>query len=102
MALFKENYENRFGISTQYWKITGININSYYKWCDIEVKGFYNKETRDANKEPLERENIRAKWTDDEFEMFFSSTALEGVSIYTKAYEYVKTKEFFTDCIDIL
>jgi hypothetical protein len=101
MALYKDNYTNQFGIPTQYWKVTGINLNTFYKYCDIELAGFYSQETRDANKEPLEKRKVRAKWTPEEFEAYFSASALDGSSIYLKAYEYIKNNEFFQDCIDI-
>lgn len=100
MGLFKENYTNQFGVPSQYWKIVNININNYYKWCDIEVRGFYSQETRDANKEAVDRIKIRANWNPEEYGQYFSPTALESKSIFINAYEYIKTKDFFSDCID--
>jgi hypothetical protein len=101
MALFKENYTNQFGVNTQYWKITKVSVDLTNKFCEVELSGFYNKETRDANKEPLERRKVRANWTPERFDEYFGASIMENYSIYVKAYEYAKTIPFFADCIDI-
>ena len=102
MALLKANYINQFGVTVQYWKITNINLNSYYKWCDIEVRGYCTQEDRDNGNEPVERLKVRAKWTDAEYGTYFSPEVLADKSIFISAYEYIKTKDFFVDCVDIL
>ncbi|MEG0908761.1 MAG: hypothetical protein RSH78_00160 [Bacilli bacterium] len=108
MALYKEGYENQYGVLCEYWRIINININLQYKFCDITLGGYHTKETRFEDKEPMEIRKVRAKWAEDEFEQYFSPKAISVFSIeenptniYNNAYEYVKKDDFFNDSKNI-
>lgn len=99
MALIKANNINQFGVTEEYYKILGININLQFKFCDITVGGYMSKEARLSESEPMNIRKVRAKWTEDEFGQYFSARAVSDISVYTKAYEYLKRDEYFKDCI---
>lgn len=129
MALYKSNHQTKYGIEASYWKITQINLNSHYGWCDITVCGYASEEARRNNKEPLEKETVRANWNPNEFGSFFSAesfteneeatsdkpfmqnlkctlTAEEkpavNQNIYERAYEFVKRDSRFKDTKDLI
>lgn len=98
MALIKKDNTNQFGVSETYYRITGINLNLHFKFCDITVSGYASKDARLQNKEPLNIRTIRAKWTDEEFGAYFSPRVISNNSIYNMAYEYIKQDDYFKDC----
>lgn len=107
MAILTEGKINQFGVLEEYWRITNININLQYNYCDLTLAGYSTKESRDSELEPMSFKKVRAKWSEDEFEKYFSPMAMSkgakgASSIYNVAYEYVKHKdEYFKDAKDI-
>lgn len=108
MALYTENRDNMYGLTTEYWKVARINIDAIYKFCDITLYGYATREARDQDKEPLEQKKVRANWSEGEFAKYFSAEALSKnrssdplSNIYEAAYNYVKEKEnMFDDAKD--
>lgn len=104
MALLTEGKINQFGVLEEYWKITNININLQYNYCDLTLAAYSTKDARDNNLEPMSFKKVRAKWSEDEFKKFFSPIALSRSTgnIYEVAYQYIKQKdEYFKDSKDI-
>lgn len=96
MALHLENQTNQFGVPEEYWKILKINIDIVNQFCDITIGAYYNQEARDNGSEPMNLRKVRAKWSDEEFNKYFSPKALSsfrGYNIYQVAYNYVKQKD---------
>lgn len=130
MALYKSNHETKYGIEANYWKITQITLNAHYGWCDITVSGYASEEARRMDKEPLDKETVRANWNPNEFGSFFSASSFTenpkevkdsrpfmqnlkctltaeekpafNQNIYERAYEYVKRDERFKDAKDLI
>ena len=104
MALLTENKVNQFGVIEEYWRILAINLNAQYKYCDITVGAYATQEARESMAEPMNVKKIRAKWSEDEYEKFFSPQALDlaNGNIYEQAYEYIKYKdEVLSTALDI-
>lgn len=104
MAILTQGKINQFGVQEEYWKLTNININLQYNYCDLTLAAYSSKDARDNNSEPMNFKKVRAKWSEDEFEKFFSPMALSRSTgnIYDVAYQYIKHKDdFFKDAIDI-
>lgn len=104
MAILTEGKINQFGVLEEYWRLTNININLQYNYCDLTLAGYSTKDSRDSELEPMSFKKVRAKWSEDEFEKYFSPMAMSkgASSIYDVAYEYVKHKdEYFKDAKDI-
>lgn len=104
MAILTEGKINQFGVLEEYWRITNININLQYNYVDLTLAGYSTKDSRDSESEPMSFKKVRAKWSEDEFEKYFSPMAMRkrASSIYDVAYEYVKHKdEYFKDAKDI-
>jgi hypothetical protein len=97
MALLVKDQINQFGVQEEYWRILKINLDLRYRFCDITVGSYYDKNTREAGSEPMNVKKIRAKWSDDEFNKYFSPEAMESnnenKNIYQIAYNYIKEKE---------
>lgn len=130
MALYYDNYETQFGVKATYWRITQINLNVHYGWCDITVSGYASEEARNNNKEALHEEHVRANWNPNEFGSFFTAESFIdnkeekednrpfmkslkctlseeekpsiNQNIYERAYEFVKRDERFKDTKDLI
>ncbi|HAU85090.1 MAG TPA: hypothetical protein DCW90_06205 [Lachnospiraceae bacterium] len=103
MALITEGNINQYGVEEEYWRLLNININVQYKYADITVASYRNKEARDSNAEPMNLKKVRAKWNEEEFENYFSpqATTYRNKNIYELAYEYIKENdEHFANAID--
>lgn len=101
MALLTKDKINQFGVIEEYWRILSININLQYKYCDVTLGAYANQETRENDKEPMNIKKVRAKWSEDEFEKYFSPRTKSN-NIYEQAYQYIKNKdEYFKDSIDV-
>ncbi|GAA0092943.1 hypothetical protein UT300009_29730 [Paraclostridium bifermentans] len=100
MALIKKGYISEFGVPEEYWKITAVNFNYLLDYGDITLGGYMTKEARDAEYEPLSTYKIRCRWTDEEFQAYFSAEALRDKDFFDRMYEYVKQDSFFKDAIN--
>ena len=103
MALLVKNKINQFGVKEEYWRIVKVNIDLIYNFCDITIASYHNKDARDNDLEPMNLHKVRAKWSPEEFEAFFSAKVLSesSTNIYEQAYAYIKSKDpMFLDAID--
>lgn len=100
MAIIKKDNINQFGVQEEYYRILNINLNLQYRFCDITVGGYASKQARMSESEPMNIRKFRAKWSEGEFLTYFTADALGEKSIYTVAYEYIMSNEYFENCIE--
>jgi hypothetical protein len=101
MALQKE-VVTHYGVTANYFRISGIDINSILKTAKIKLNGYYNEEARLDDSRSLQVKEYNIK--DEDFTTYFNTTLLssEGNNIYTSGYRYIKdTDESFIDAIDV-
>ncbi|SRR5574344_875551 len=104
MALLTKNKINQFGVKEEYWRVLTINLNLQYGYCDITLGGYMDEQTRIKGLEPMNIRKVRAKWSDDEFATYFTTSRMnqQGTNIYSQVYKYIKYKdEYFSDAIDV-
>lgn len=106
------------GALEEYWKVLGININAQYKWTDIKMGAYHTQEARDKGFEPIRTKTVRANWSDEEYNKYFSPESFGNANpiasmkafnlasqeeienaiflesnIFERAYAYVKQRE---------
>ena len=78
MALLTKNKINQFGVKEEYWRVLTINLNLQYGYCDITLGGYIDEQTRIKGLEPMNIRKVRAKWSDDEFATYFTTSRIES------------------------
>lgn len=102
MGLYKKDFKNEMGIPCEYWRISRVTLDIFYRFCDISFVGYRTKEDRDSGNDPVMTQRIKARWSAEEFGSFFTPDALHKKSFYEACYEFAKTKGFFDDSDDEL
>lgn len=99
MALDK-GIENLSGVVVAYWKVTGLNLAFTGKRGAIMLGGYLNKETRDADKEPVQLKQVNIRTT--LYDEYFSLDKLNTTNVIELAYNYlIATDDAFLGALKI-
>jgi hypothetical protein len=97
MALYKQ-IETSTGTIGSYWKISDVQIDYVRKMGTFALMCYISKETRDANKQPV---NSMGFAFDAEIKRDFDFPFYdENVNILQTLYNLAKTHPFFEGCGD--
>ena len=86
MALNK-GLEHVSGVIVTYWKVTGLTFAFTGKRGSIMLGGYLNKETRNADKEPVQLKQVNVKTS--LYDEYFSLEKLNTTNCIELAYDYL-------------
>jgi hypothetical protein len=97
----QKNIITKYGVTANYFKISGIEINSILNTANIKLNGYYNEAARLDDSKSLMVLEYRV--VENSFTTYFSTEVLNvaDVNIYTTSYKYIKeNEEKFIDAIE--
>lgn len=84
---YTDIYGNNY-IDSLYGVVDHCNNNKRDKLCHFVFEAYISKDARDSSKQPLFARSYDV--TGDEWETYFSVTAMADSDCYAKAYDYLK------------
>lgn len=99
------NKKGKYGLDVNYWKVAKITLDTHAKLCDVKVIGFTSAEERQKGAHPVEIKRFRCSaLVDDDYEKYFGINASFGTgdNFQQRAYDFVKSRDFFDEYDDIL